>query len=74
MATETLNLKVEGMAFQHCEASVKKVVGALDGVESVQVDFRGKKVTVSLDSDKVSVQTIKDVIEDQGYTVKQAIY
>ena len=68
MANEVLN--VEGMSCSHCENSVKMAVGALNGVHSVTVDLKSKKVSVEFDSDKVSIGTIKDTIEDQGYDVK----
>jgi len=67
MAVQILN--VEGMSCSHCENSVKKSVAALNGVENVTVDLKTKKVTVEFDSDKVSVSSIKDVIEDLGYDV-----
>jgi len=63
-------LKVEGMSCSHCENAVKKAVGALDGVSSVSVDLKGKTVTVEYDSAKVSLDDIKNEIEDQGYEVK----
>ncbi|MGE5417846.1 MAG: copper chaperone CopZ [Acidobacteriota bacterium] len=71
MANETIILNVEGMSCSHCENSVKKAVGALNGVNAVNVDLKGKRVTVDMDTEKVSPETIKDVIEDQGYEVKQ---
>ena len=70
MVKEVANLNVEGMSCSHCEASVKKSVGQLNGVSSVTVDLKGKKVMVEYDAEKVSIQTIKDTIEDQGYNVK----
>lgn len=70
MAKETKNLNVEGMSCSHCENAVKKSVGALNGVDYVAVDLKGKKVTVEYDPEKVTVETIKDTIEDQGYDVK----
>ena len=70
MANELKTLNVEGMSCSHCENSVKKAVGALDGVESVAVDLGGNKVTVEFDAEKVSIDVIKDTIEDQGYDVK----
>jgi copper ion binding protein len=71
MAKETRTLNVEGMSCSHCENAVMKAVGALDGVKSVAVDLKGKKVTVEFDSEKLTVDTIKVTIEDQGYDVKQ---
>lgn len=71
MSNEVKTLNVEGMSCSHCENSVKKAVGALNGVGSVAVDLKGKKVTVEFDPEKVNVDAIKDAIEDQGYDVKQ---
>ncbi len=69
MANEVQILNVEGMSCSHCENSVKKAVGALNGVQNVTVDLKTKKVSVEFESDKVSIETIKDTIEDQGYDV-----
>lgn len=71
MAKEILNLTVNGMSCSHCENSIKKSVGALNGVDSVRVDLKGKKVYVEYDPEKVTEKTIKDTIEDQGYDVEQ---
>jgi copper chaperone len=71
MAKEISSLKVEGMSCSHCENSVKKSVGALNGVEKVIVDLKAKKVTIEYDFERVNIQTIKDTIEDQGYEVKE---
>lgn len=71
MAKEISTLNVEGMSCSHCENSVKKAVGALNGVEKVIVDLQSKKVTIEYDFERVNIQTIKDTIEDQGYEVKQ---
>ena len=70
MANEVKTFNVEGMSCSHCENSVKKSVGALNGVENVFVDLKAKKVTIEFDPEKVSAETIKDTIEDQGYDVK----
>jgi copper chaperone len=63
-------LNVEGMSCSHCENAVKKSVGALDGVKSVAVDLKGKTVTIDFDPDKMTLKTIKETIEDQGYIVR----
>lgn len=69
MAKETKVLNVNGMSCEHCVRAVKGAVGALDGVDRVDVDLKGKKVTVEFAGDKVSAAAIKDAIEDQGYDV-----
>ena len=70
MASEVKILNVEGMSCSHCENSIKKAVGSLNGVGNVIVDLSGKKVTIEFDPEKVSVDIIKDTIEDQGYDIK----
>lgn len=70
MSTEIKALKVDGMSCSHCENTVKNAVGSLNGVVSVSVDLGGKKVMVEYVPEKVSIDTIKAVIEDQGYDVK----
>lgn len=61
-------LKVEGMTCGHCKARVEKVVSAIDGVDSVDVDLASKNVTVKMSKD-ISEQTLSDVIVDAGYEV-----
>jgi copper chaperone len=69
MANEVKTLNVEGMSCSHCENSIKKAVGELNGVATVSVDLKSKMVSIEFDSEKVSIETIKDTIEDQGYDV-----
>jgi copper chaperone len=70
MSKKTDTLNVEGMSCSHCENAVKKAVGALSGVDSVSVDLKGKKVTVDYNPGAVTIEAIKEAIEDQGYDVK----
>ena len=66
---EKIVLNVEGMSCMHCENRVKKAVGALAGVKSVDVSLADKKVTVELDASAVSEKQVKEAIEEQGYDV-----
>lgn len=70
MAIQITILEVDGMSCSHCEARVKKVAGALNGVSNVSVDLKGKKVTVEYDPGLVSIGDISNAIEEQGYEVK----
>jgi Cu+-exporting ATPase len=66
---ENAVLNVGGMSCSHCERTVVKHVGGLDGVSSVAVDLEGAKVTVEFEPRKVSLDHIKETIEEQGYNV-----
>lgn len=67
--SKELIITVEGMSCSHCESSIKKAVGSLNGVDSVSVDLKSKNVTVKYDPDKVDLGIITEAIEDQGYEV-----
>jgi copper chaperone len=68
MTTEIL--KVEGMSCAHCEHSIKQAVTALNGVKDVKVALSSKKVTIEYDTEKLTLDTIKNAIEEAGYEVK----
>ncbi|MGE5702933.1 MAG: copper ion binding protein [Clostridia bacterium] len=64
---QNVTLKVEGMSCGHC---VNSVEGALKEIGAQgKVDLAGKTVAVSYDETKVTLETIKQAIEDQGYDV-----
>ncbi|GLX68856.1 copper ion binding protein [Paenibacillus glycanilyticus] len=62
-----VTLKVEGMSCGHCVSAVEKAVTGAGANGSV--DLAAGKVTVSYDEKKVSLDTIKQAIEEQGYDI-----
>ena len=66
---KNVTLNVEGMSCSHCVNAVTKAVSALEGVSGVNVDLEGKTVTVDFDADQVSLESIKEAIEEEGYDV-----
>lgn len=67
---ENVTLNVVGMSCGHCVKSVEGSVGNLDGVSEVKVNLESGKVDVAFDAAKVSLEKIKEAIDDQGYDVK----
>ncbi|GAE31974.1 copper chaperone CopZ [Halalkalibacter hemicellulosilyticus] len=67
---EQKTLSVKGMSCGHCVSSIKENVGELGGVSKVNVDLQRAKVAVQYDADQVTVDSIKEVIEEQGYDVE----
>jgi len=65
MSQVTLN--VQGMSCGHCVSSIQKALGEV-GAEG-QVDLASKKVSISYDENKVSLNQLKEAIEEQGYEV-----
>ncbi|HWQ79857.1 MAG TPA: copper chaperone CopZ [Anaerovoracaceae bacterium] len=62
-------LNVEGMSCSHCVKAVTSAVTALEGVSGVDVSLEEKTVTVDYDADQVSLESIKEAIEEEGYDV-----
>lgn len=60
-------LKVEGMSCGHCASSVEKAVSGVGA--AAKVDLAGNTVAVEYDENKVTLDAIKEAIEDQGYDV-----
>ncbi|GAX89194.1 copper chaperone CopZ [Effusibacillus lacus] len=67
MATVTLNVK--GMSCGHCVKAIEGALGELNGVERALVDLQGGTVTVEYREESVSVDQMKEAIEDAGYDV-----
>ncbi|WHY68456.1 copper chaperone CopZ [Neobacillus sp. SuZ13] len=67
---EKVTLNVQGMSCGHCVKAVEGSVGALKGISSVKVDLKAAKVDVEFNDQEVSLNQIKETIEDQGYDVK----
>ena len=64
----TTTLSVPAIHCDHCKSSIEGALGGLDGVSSAEVSVEAKTVTVSF-GDEVSLDTIKETIEDQGFDV-----
>lgn len=66
---EQTTLNIQGMTCGHCESAVNNALTELQGVENVQVNLDKGTAEVSYDSSKVSTETMKEAVEEQGYDV-----
>jgi Cu2+-exporting ATPase len=66
--TMTKTISIEGMMCAHCEASVKKALEALEGVESAEASHEKGTAIVTLSGD-VSDDILKKAVEDKDYKV-----
>ncbi|KHD84930.1 copper chaperone CopZ [Heyndrickxia ginsengihumi] len=67
---EKITLEVKGMSCGHCVKAVESNVGALNGVEMVKVHLTEGLVDIDFNPDMVTLNQIKDTIDDQGYDVE----
>ncbi|CAM3432833.1 MULTISPECIES: copper ion binding protein [Brevibacillus] len=65
---KNITLNVEGMSCNHCVMTIEKTLKELGA--NGKVDLAAKTVEVSYEEGAVTVESIKEAIEDQGYDVK----
>lgn len=65
-----LNLKVEGMTCDECEASIQKGVVELAGIDSISANHEDSTAFVRFDSTKTNLKEISEAIVKRGYEVK----
>jgi copper chaperone CopZ len=65
--SETATYNVPAVHCEHCEAAITREVGAVEGVESVDVDLESKLVTVR--GDHLDDERLRAAIDEAGYDV-----
>jgi copper chaperone len=68
MATTVLN--IPDISCEHCERTITNALTPISGVRTVNVDIAGKQVHVNYDESQVSVEQMKDVLQDEDYPVE----
>ena len=61
-------MKIEGMMCGHCEATVKKTLEAIAGVEAAEVSHEAGTAVVTLTAE-VADDVLKKAVEDKDYKV-----
>jgi copper chaperone len=67
---KNITLNVQGMSCGHCVNSIEGSVSQLEGVNQVNVKLDDAQVEVAFNESQVSLDKIKETIEDQGYEVE----
>jgi copper chaperone len=67
---ESVVLTVTDMKCGGCETNITGKLGAINGVVSVNASSKDNEVSVEYDTDRTSLDTIKDTITGAGFTVK----
>jgi len=70
MATTVLN--VPDISCEHCERTITNALTPVEGIRSVLVDIPEKQVRVDYDEAQVSVDRMKDVLQEEDYRVESA--
>jgi copper chaperone len=68
MANTVLN--VPDISCEHCERTITNALTPITGVRQVKVDIPSKQVRVDFDESKVSIEQMKDVLNEEDYPVE----
>jgi copper chaperone len=64
---KNVTLQVQGMSCQHCVSAIEKALKEIGAAG--KVDLQNSTVDVSFDEQQISLEKIKEAIEEQGYDV-----
>lgn len=63
-------LKIKGMHCEGCSRRLEKVLNAQNGVKDARVSLEEKKSDIEYDKNLISVEELKEVVEDAGFDVE----
>jgi len=71
MANATLN--VPDISCEHCERAITGALQPVGGIESVNVDIPARQVRVNYDPAQVSVDRMKEILQEEDYPVESVV-
>ena len=63
-------LKIKGMHCEGCSRRLEKVLNAQNGVKDARVSSEEEKSDIEYDENLISVEELKEVVEDAGFDVE----
>ncbi|MFI5267192.1 MAG: heavy-metal-associated domain-containing protein [Chloroflexota bacterium] len=66
----TTVLKVPDISCEHCEKTITQALSPVEGVRDVRVDIPSKLVHITYDESTISVDKMKEVLEEEEYPVE----
>lgn len=67
VATDTVNMKIEGMSCAGCASSLKSALQKVKGVQNAEVSFEKKEATVVIEKGKVKESELTDSVKKSGF-------
>ena len=58
----------KGIHFSGCEARIQNVLSKLPGIQEVKANYKTQNILLKLDPQKLTVQAVKEKLEELGYT------
>jgi len=67
--SETITLTAPDISCGHCVSAIQNRLGGLEGVSTVVASADTKQIDLSFDPSKITLDTIKAELDDEGYPV-----
>ena len=68
-ASREISLSVPDVSCEHCVKTIDGALGALPGVDAVNVDLASRTVRLRYERAQVTLDRIEETLDDAGYTV-----
>jgi copper chaperone len=65
----TVVLDVPDISCEHCERAITAALTPVEGVQRVSVDIPTKQVRVEYDQQRVSLDHVKEILQEEDYPV-----
>lgn len=72
-AMSHVKLNVPDISCAHCERTILTALKDQPGVQNVKVDIPSKTVDLSYDENKINLNTVNEILDEEGYTVESAV-
>ena len=72
MKDETITLPISGMTCANCAMNIERIVGKLEGIRSVSVNFASEQASVTYNTGKLGLNDIAGQIKKAGFNVPNA--
>lgn len=66
----TTVLAVPAISCEHCERTITNALQPVEGVRKVSVDIPAHQVHVDFDETHISVEKMKDILQEEDYRVE----
>lgn len=72
MTDKTLTLPISGMTCANCALNIERVVGKMDGIQTVNVNFASELAKVTYNAEKLGLDDIAGQVKKAGFHVRNA--
>jgi len=69
---KSITLPISGMTCANCAMNIERIVGKMDGIRTVNVNFASEQASVTYNTGKLALNDIADTVKKAGFSVRNA--